>query len=140
MVKPPIRKVIPLVAVVAKPHVVHKSPNDMNEDRIKEIRRRLGMNEDIGYEHESLVTVARYRDKVKNPITAIRAKCVDCCCGSLKEVAECGVTGCPLHPFRMGVNPFNKKTQARLAGETMANPFAKDDDDEDDTSADSATE
>lgn len=61
-------------------------------------------------------TIKRYHDKIRNPMTAIRAKCVDCCCGQLKEVALCPSTKCALYPFRMGVNPLHKRTKARLEG------------------------
>lgn len=33
---------------------------------------------------------------------AIRAKCLDCCCGSAPEVRKCPVKDCPLWTFRMG--------------------------------------
>lgn len=66
---------------------------------------------------EALATIARYNAKIKNPKTAIRAKCVECSGGSLKEVQECPVRQCALWPFRMGENPFHKKTAARLAGQ-----------------------
>lgn len=33
---------------------------------------------------------------------AIRAKCLDCCCGDSKEVRLCTIKSCPLHPYRMG--------------------------------------
>lgn len=36
---------------------------------------------------------------------AIRAKCLDCCCFSAKEVALCPALDCPLHLFRMGKRP-----------------------------------
>lgn len=36
---------------------------------------------------------------------AIRAKCLDCCCGDAKEVRLCNINTCSLHPYRMG----NKK-------------------------------
>lgn len=36
--------------------------------------------------------------------TAIRAKCLDCCCGNSAEVRRCPVQACPLWVFRMG-NP-----------------------------------
>jgi hypothetical protein len=62
--------------------------------------------------------VRRYQEKVRNPRTAIRAKCVECSGGSLKEVQLCRVVDCALYPFRMGLNPFNKKTQRRLARES----------------------
>ena len=48
-------------------------------------------------------------DKViTSPIKAIRAKCIDCCCGQLPEVKLCDAVDCPLHPFRMGKNPYRK--------------------------------
>lgn len=62
-------------------------------------------------------TIARYKEKVKNPLTAIRAKCVECSGGSLKEVSTCRVASCPLYPFRMGVNPLHKKARDRMARE-----------------------
>ena len=43
--------------------------------------------------------------KVLTPIKAIRAKCLDCCCGQLVEVRECTITTCALHPYRMGHRP-----------------------------------
>jgi len=44
-----------------------------------------------------------------NPIKAIRLKCLDCSGDSPKEVTECTLEKCPLHPFRAGKNPFRKK-------------------------------
>lgn len=46
-----------------------------------------------------------------NPLKAIRAKCLDCCCGQVNEVKECPCTDCPLYPFREGRNPFRKKRE-----------------------------
>lgn len=40
-----------------------------------------------------------------SPITAIRKKCLDCCCGGRKEVAECNLYHCPLFPYRFGMGP-----------------------------------
>ena len=48
------------------------------------------------------------RRKAMNPLTpikAIRAKCLDCCCGSANEVRECTLEKCGLHAYRMGRNP-----------------------------------
>ena len=73
-------------------------------------------------------TIARYKEKVKNPMTAIRAKCVECCNGSLKEVRECRVTSCALHEFREGKNPYRKVAEGRLG----INPFKKGDDEGED--------
>lgn len=39
------------------------------------------------------------------PLRAIRAKCLDCCCGSAKEVRQCTAQKCPLFPYRMGHRP-----------------------------------
>lgn len=39
------------------------------------------------------------------PLKAIRAKCRDCCCGSVKAARWCPATECPLWPFRLGVRP-----------------------------------
>ena len=34
--------------------------------------------------------------EVLTPVKAIRAKCLDCCCDSMKEVRECPIVKCPL--------------------------------------------
>ena len=39
------------------------------------------------------------------PMKAIRAKCLDCCCGQAKEVRSCPCENCPLFPYRMGHRP-----------------------------------
>lgn len=44
--------------------------------------------------------------KIKNPVKAIRAKCIDCCAGQVAEVERCVCTDCALYPFRMGKNPY----------------------------------
>jgi hypothetical protein len=33
---------------------------------------------------------------------AIRAKCIDCCCGSYAEVRRCPCADCPLYRYRLG--------------------------------------
>lgn len=48
------------------------------------------------------------------PIKAIRAKCLSCCCDSVKEVRECTVKDCPLYPYRMGKRP---KPEAEKGGD-----------------------
>lgn len=46
------------------------------------------------------------------PIKAIRAKCLDCCGGSSKEVRDCTAgDSCPLFPYRLGKRPANTKGQ-----------------------------
>lgn len=43
------------------------------------------------------------------PMKAIRAKCLDCSCGSPNEVKLCPVMACPLFHFRFGKNPQAKR-------------------------------
>ena len=45
----------------------------------------------------------------KNPLKAIRARCLDCCCQQPNEVRKCVSVNCPSWPFRMGTNPFREK-------------------------------
>ena len=51
--------------------------------------------------------VKEYCDRVKNPLTAIRAFCVSCMGGYVKEIKTCSATSCPLYPFRFGSNPLH---------------------------------
>ncbi len=44
--------------------------------------------------------------EITNPVKAIRAKCLDCCCGS-----QCPCTDCALYPFRFGKNPYRQKRE-----------------------------
>ena len=48
---------------------------------------------------------------ITSPAKAIRAKCIDCCCGNAAEVRACEITDCALHPFRFGKNPYHKKRE-----------------------------
>ena len=43
---------------------------------------------------------------------AIKAKCLDCCCGQMSEVRNCLVISCPLYNFRNGHNPFSKRNMS----------------------------
>lgn len=46
-----------------------------------------------------------------NPVKAIRAKCLDCCCGSAHAVSLCPCEDCSLFPFRFGKNPYRAKRE-----------------------------
>ena len=48
---------------------------------------------------------------LQNPVKAIRAKCLDCCCDQTEEVKNCPMDDCPLHPFRFGKNPYRTKRE-----------------------------
>lgn len=41
---------------------------------------------------------------------AIRAKCLDCCCGNSAEVRRCHIADCALWPFRMGSEAKSRQT------------------------------
>lgn len=46
--------------------------------------------------------------KILTHLRAIRAKCIDCSAGSMKEVRECVMLDCPLYPYRLGKSPNRK--------------------------------
>ena len=48
--------------------------------------------------------------RAQTPTKAIRAKCLDCCCGTAAEVRKCVSTDCALWPLRLGQNPFRKRS------------------------------
>lgn len=106
------RRVIPVLPVTADaatpPTLAKRRVNAAISHEVAE-KKRLE-----NYDREARKTVERYRAKISNYRTAIRAKCVECSNGSLKEVADCLVKACALYPFRMGENPFNKKTRERM--------------------------
>ena len=60
------------------------------------------------------------------PMEVIRAKCLDCCAGSAREVRYCVAVDCPSWPYRMGSNPFRpavseeRKAVLRASGFKMA--------------------
>lgn len=62
------------------------------------------------------------------PMRAIRAKCLDCCCGSYLEVKECTATTCPLYPYKSGHKPkegtqeYNFITKGTLSQNTPPSP------------------
>ena len=63
--------------------------------------------------------------KTMTPIKAIKAKCLDCCCGQREEVKLCPVEDCPLWAFRLGKNPNRKRRemtdeQRKAAAERLA--------------------
>ena len=44
--------------------------------------------------------------RIKNRSTAIRAFCIGCMCGDTALVRSCTSLTCPMHPFRLGNDPF----------------------------------
>lgn len=49
------------------------------------------------------------------PLKAIRLKCLDCMCGSAREVRLCPCTGCSLYEYRLGHRP-PKDARQEIAG------------------------
>lgn len=49
------------------------------------------------------------------PLKAIRAKCLECSCGSSVEVKLCPIEDCPLYEFRFGKNPNIKLSDKQMA-------------------------
>ena len=47
-------------------------------------------------------------DETLTPMKAIRKKCLDCVCGSSKEVKLCPCDDCPLYVYRTGRMPNRK--------------------------------
>jgi hypothetical protein len=70
--------------------------------------------------------------KLLTPIKAIRAKCLDCCCGSRNEVRACTIPDCSLYPYRFGRRPTpveRGEIGAALEGDTSAGTHYHLDDD-----------
>jgi hypothetical protein len=53
--------------------------------------------------------------RAQNPLKAIRAKCLDCCCGNAAEIRKCVAVDCALWPYRMSTNPFRKRRELSAA-------------------------
>lgn len=60
--------------------------------------------------------------KPMNPLKALRARCLDCCCHQESEVRKCTAVTCPSWPFRMGSNPWRKEAseEQRERGRVLA--------------------
>lgn len=50
-------------------------------------------------------------EKRITPIKAIRAKCLECCCGSSNEVKLCSIERCALWLYRTGRDPYRAKRE-----------------------------
>ena len=71
--------------------------------------------------------------KILTPLKAIRAKCVDCCCGNKAEVRRCTAEKCNLHPYRMGHRPkgYKDTPEDEFSENTPENPEVESGDEED---------
>lgn len=60
--------------------------------------------------------------KEVSPMKAIRLKCLDCSCGSSKEVKNCFAKKCPLYQFRFGYKldeNGNRKKRRKISEEHL---------------------
>lgn len=51
--------------------------------------------------------IKKYKAKARSPGKAIRAFCVECVGGAVRDVSRCTARQCALFPFRHGRNPFH---------------------------------
>ena len=61
--------------------------------------------------------------KPMSPLKALRLKCLDCCCGSPRDVRSCVAVDCPSWPFRMGKSPWREPR--KLSDEQRAQMAAR---------------
>lgn len=62
---------------------------------------------------------------ITSPLKAIRAKCLDCCCGQSNEVKLCPVENCALWQFRFGKNPYRKREMTEEQRQASAERLKK---------------
>lgn len=72
--------------------------NEEVEDVDNMVEDTTGVTRPEGYTGEIIIS----------PLKAIRAKCIECCCGSKNEVKLCTCCDCPLYPFKLGKSPYRK--------------------------------
>ncbi len=106
-----VRTARPSPALIEAMHIVDRQPAPIVYKEEPEDDDGAGSKVDY------VGVIKRYKEKVTNRGTAIRAKCIECSGGVLSEVRECRVTACALFPYRMGTDPGNLKTLKRLAKE-----------------------
>lgn len=57
--------------------------------------------------------IAQSLARVRNPLTAIRAFCIQCMGGYVNLIPDCTAPKCPLFAYRMGKNP-NAKARGKF--------------------------
>ena len=92
------------VAGAVSRHIAYTQPETVqypNEMRVQDLLAQVR----IPYEPRDESEKA-YRARIRSPLTAIRAWCVNSQGGSPAAVKACDVMECPFWPFRMGRNSF----------------------------------
>lgn len=112
----PIRRVIPIRPV--------ETPVE-RDARIRALRKQITGSAEIPLGNDVL---DRYRGRIRNRATAIRAFCMYCMGGYRKYVADCQSVDCALHGFRMGGDPHRKaRAEARALAEQNGEAIPDDD-------------
>jgi hypothetical protein len=106
-----------------------KGPSEKLQNLAKVIAIKRA--EEVQESSQWVKVIKRYKSRVRNRTTAIRAHCIECSGGSIKEVTECRITTCALHPFRLGKDPFREaRAAARSAGGEVLDAEDAEDEDE----------
>lgn len=91
--------------------------------------QRLRYNKEESHEGEKMTqdmgAGANVPEKAISALKAIRAKCLECSCGSAPEVRNCELKICPLHRFRSGKNPNIKRVLTAEQRQTVTEHLAK---------------
>lgn len=66
------------------------------------------MDEEVTVDESEETSDVRGKE-VTSPLKAIRAFCIDCQGGAVREIKSCTAPKCPLYAFRMGKNPYRKR-------------------------------
>jgi hypothetical protein len=83
-------------------------PNDVP---VKDLLRLIRFNYNGRYSQWGRLE-QRYRDRIKNRATGVRAFCITCA-GGPKAVSFCINTHCPLWAYRLGKDPFRNRAKLR---------------------------
>ena len=115
----------------------HDTQNAVSCDLAPKLLGADDRGESFGYDprqigRSTLEALTAGSKSLRKPIKAIRAKCLDCCCGSAPEGARCHLIDCPLWPMRMGVNPFHGQAGKPRPGAVKNLPHYRNDERNDD--------
>lgn len=97
-----------------------RDPLEIPRTKLLELARTVKYDDGTGIEQ-------KYRDRIKNPMTAIRCFCVICQGGSTAGVRKCVSTDCPLWSMRMGRNGLS--TRRGMTPGFLKSSVDEDDDD-----------
>lgn len=74
----------------------------------------------------------KYRKRIHNRTTGIRAYCIVCMGEDMAAVRDCASITCPLHPFRMGKDPFRGYDLPKATQTVVEDDYEEEDLEDDD--------